>query len=259
MKKITKILLLSLVLILTFGAITASAYEAYDTYTYSIDGEPLQSPAAYTASLSLSSAAINLLRPEFGNTPLGVVTDIVTDKASNVYLADKGLITVDNSHSVTQKISPDGDMGAFSRARGRGEYIGTSIHGNSRSVEQKNAQGRHRVGRLTQKCQRLPIGRRKASRLCSNTVQIPFAVDISLRQRHRQRGGRGGLIVRGGLRDVVVCMGDLDRDARKRIGVLHDVLLTSPHGARGKRHGGRCRDTDRGNGFYPFRWDEWAE
>lgn len=33
-----------------FGALVPSAYESYDTYTYSIDGIPLKSPAAYTPS-----------------------------------------------------------------------------------------------------------------------------------------------------------------------------------------------------------------
>ena len=89
MKKLTKILLLSLVLILIFGAVSASAYDAYDTYTYSIDGEPLKSPAAYTASLSLSSASMNLLKSEFGGVALKGVSDIVTDGNSNVYLADR--------------------------------------------------------------------------------------------------------------------------------------------------------------------------
>ena len=46
--KITKILLLAVVAILIFGTVAPAAYESYDTYTYSIDGEPLKSPAAYT-------------------------------------------------------------------------------------------------------------------------------------------------------------------------------------------------------------------
>ena len=46
--KITKILLLALVCVMLFGTIAPAAYESYDTYTYSIDGEPLASPHAYT-------------------------------------------------------------------------------------------------------------------------------------------------------------------------------------------------------------------
>ena len=47
-RKLSKIILLALTLVLLLGAIPTMAYESYDTYTYSIDGEPLKSPAAYT-------------------------------------------------------------------------------------------------------------------------------------------------------------------------------------------------------------------
>ena len=46
--KVVKILLLSLICVLIFGSIAPTAYESYDTYTYSIDGEALPSPHAYT-------------------------------------------------------------------------------------------------------------------------------------------------------------------------------------------------------------------
>ena len=60
--KITKILLLALAFIMLFGTIVPSAYESYDTYTYSIDGEPLKSPAAYTPDVeTYSSQSMGLL------------------------------------------------------------------------------------------------------------------------------------------------------------------------------------------------------
>lgn len=46
--KLTKILLLSFVLVMIFGTVAPAAFESYDTYTYSIDGNPLPSPHAYT-------------------------------------------------------------------------------------------------------------------------------------------------------------------------------------------------------------------
>ncbi len=46
--RLAKILILSLVALLLFGSFTSSAYESYDTYTYSIDGKPLSSPHAFT-------------------------------------------------------------------------------------------------------------------------------------------------------------------------------------------------------------------
>ena len=58
----TKIVVFAIVAIMLFGTIAASAYESYDTYTYSIDGEPLSSPHAYTPDvLNYDSAAMNLL------------------------------------------------------------------------------------------------------------------------------------------------------------------------------------------------------
>ncbi len=60
--RITKIFLLLIVVILVFGTIWPSAYESFDTYTYSIDGEPLKSPAAYTPDFtSYDSQSMGLL------------------------------------------------------------------------------------------------------------------------------------------------------------------------------------------------------
>ena len=46
MKKLTKILILSLAFVLLFGVVYSSAYVAYDTYTYSISGKQMLSPTA---------------------------------------------------------------------------------------------------------------------------------------------------------------------------------------------------------------------
>ena len=50
MRKLTCILAIVLVLCSLF-ALVPSAEEAYDTYTYSIDGEKLLSPDAYSAKI----------------------------------------------------------------------------------------------------------------------------------------------------------------------------------------------------------------
>ena len=64
--KLSKIILFALTLALLFGAIPVSAFESYDTYTYSIDGEPLKSPAAYTPDfVTYDSSKMGLLT---GNT-----------------------------------------------------------------------------------------------------------------------------------------------------------------------------------------------
>ena len=90
--KISKILVLSLVLVMLFGTIYASAFESYDTYTYSIGGEPLKSPPAYTPAREISYADMDLAR--LGITGkmanLNKPNDIVTDEEGNVYIVDEG-------------------------------------------------------------------------------------------------------------------------------------------------------------------------
>ena len=85
MKKIAKILILSLVLILLFGTVSSLAYVAYDTYTYSISGKQMLSPTAYSTNTSITSTDMGL-----GSVQLNDATDIVTDDAGNVYIADAG-------------------------------------------------------------------------------------------------------------------------------------------------------------------------
>ncbi len=89
MKKISKIFILALILVMLFGTVSAFAFESYETYTYSIDGEPLKSPSAYDAAQSLTSVPMGITQEKFGGKPLKGATDIVTDDASNVYIADK--------------------------------------------------------------------------------------------------------------------------------------------------------------------------
>ncbi len=81
--KIAKILILSLVLVMLFGTVYSSAYSAYDTYTYSIDGEPLMSPTAYDPNIVVDSNDMGL-KVSLGNE----VSDLETDEVSNVYIAD---------------------------------------------------------------------------------------------------------------------------------------------------------------------------
>ena len=88
MKRIVKVLVLSMVLVLLFGTVTASAFSSYDTYTYSIDGEPLQSPPAYSPDITLDSYDINIIQEKYGNLPLAGASDIVSDKDGNLFIAD---------------------------------------------------------------------------------------------------------------------------------------------------------------------------
>ncbi len=87
--KIIKILVFALAAILMFGAVTASAFESYNTYTYSIDGEPLDSPAAYTTSAQEVYNSTKMgLTVKFGGTKIKSSTDIATDEEGRVYITD---------------------------------------------------------------------------------------------------------------------------------------------------------------------------
>lgn len=83
--KLVKIVLLTLVALTLFGTMSVSAYEPYKTYTYSIDGMPLESPHAYQPDVeTYGSSDMGL------SVPLNGVTDMVADKNGNLYLADAG-------------------------------------------------------------------------------------------------------------------------------------------------------------------------
>ena len=82
MKKIiTRIGALVVCLILLIGALPVNA--ASGTYTYSIDGDSLPSPDAYTPAEVVDSAKIKGLE-----TALNSPTDIETDSDNNIYIAD---------------------------------------------------------------------------------------------------------------------------------------------------------------------------
>ena len=106
MKKIAKILILSLALIMIFGAVMSSAYVAYDTYTYSISGKQMLSPTAYSTNTSLTSTDMGL-NEKFGGLQLNNATDMVTDELGNVYISDTGnnrIVVLNKYYYVTNVI-----------------------------------------------------------------------------------------------------------------------------------------------------------
>ena len=86
MKRITSVLLIVLTLVMVASAMTlgAGASSAYQTYTYSIGGEALYSPDAYSAVKSVDYTQMGL-ELNFNNPG-----DMVTDKDEKVYIADTG-------------------------------------------------------------------------------------------------------------------------------------------------------------------------
>ena len=101
MKKMNlkKLLCLTAAVLLLAGALVVptGASSAYQTYTYSIGGTALYSPDAYTATKAVGASEMGLesLLPEdaAADSTLGKLnnpSDLVTDKAKNVYIADTG-------------------------------------------------------------------------------------------------------------------------------------------------------------------------
>ncbi len=84
--KITKILVFAVIAIMLFGTFSVSAFDAYETYTYSIDGVPMMSPHAYTASDDYTYSDMNV--PSDISTTKGA-QDVVSDENGYIYIADK--------------------------------------------------------------------------------------------------------------------------------------------------------------------------
>ena len=90
-RRLSKFLILSLILAMLFGTVYSSAFSPYETYTYSIDGEPLKSPTAYAPSVTIDYADMNLEKFANGNSNLARLraADMVTDEDGKVFLADR--------------------------------------------------------------------------------------------------------------------------------------------------------------------------
>ena len=86
-KNIVKVILLALTLVLLFGGVNVFAYKSYDTYTYSIDGIPLQSPTAYDSSDSFDSYDLGIVAAT--GKGLSDASDLFADEDGNLYIADK--------------------------------------------------------------------------------------------------------------------------------------------------------------------------
>ena len=81
MKKFISVLCLMFVFLMV-APLPAEASRAYQTYTYSIDGEALYSPDAYTAVKTIDAAAMGL------DLSTKNAKDMVTDAEGNVYIVD---------------------------------------------------------------------------------------------------------------------------------------------------------------------------
>ena len=90
MKKITKVLIIALIAVMIFGTVYSSAAEPYDTYTYSIDGETVKSPPAYSAVDDFDAIDMGISEISADGALSDTVSDIFSDEQANIYIADKG-------------------------------------------------------------------------------------------------------------------------------------------------------------------------
>ena len=125
MKKITKILTFALVAIMLFGTVQAFAYEPYDTYTYSIDGKPLQSPSAYSSEYVVDSLGMNIAAVSPELPTLKTAKDIVADNEGNLYIADTGnhrVVILDKyyvaQHAISSFEDENGKLQTFKSPQG---------------------------------------------------------------------------------------------------------------------------------------------
>ncbi len=83
MKRIVRILVFALMLLMLLPT-ALSATVPYSTYTYSIDGDVLDSPDAYVPQQQIDSISLGL------SSKIKSPSDIDTDREGNVYIVDKG-------------------------------------------------------------------------------------------------------------------------------------------------------------------------
>ncbi|MDD6265435.1 MAG: YIP1 family protein [Clostridia bacterium] len=90
-KKILTLILCVLTLTTLIGSLEASA-AAYKSYTYNINGEPVDSPDAFTPDRQVDSIAMGLAKSSYPN--LVDPADMVVDDDGNVYIVDRGNVDV---------------------------------------------------------------------------------------------------------------------------------------------------------------------
>ncbi len=89
-RKLISVVCIAFILLFVL-AIPAGAVSAYQTYTYSISGEMLPSPDAYTATLSADYSYMGLdVSDPTWNSQLSSPADMVVDDEKNVYIVTRG-------------------------------------------------------------------------------------------------------------------------------------------------------------------------
>ncbi len=117
MKSLT-LIVLALTMVISVFMIGAGASSAYQTYTYSINGDALYSPDAYSASKVVNATDIGV---EKLNNP----GDMVSDKDGKIYIANTGnneILVLDRyyakDYSITTFINDKGNPDSFDQPQG---------------------------------------------------------------------------------------------------------------------------------------------
>ncbi len=112
------LIVLTLTMILSVFTIGAGASSAYQTYTYSINGEALYSPDAYVASQVVNAG-------DMGVEKLNNPTDMVADDEGRIYIANQGnneILVLDRYYkkiySITNFINDKGNADSFNKPEG---------------------------------------------------------------------------------------------------------------------------------------------
>ncbi len=118
--KFAKILIFALMAILIFGTVSASAYQPYTTYTFSLEGTVVESPMAYYPYGTVS------LQNRAGITSTQII-DMVSDDQGYIYISDKQnkeIVILDESftriHSIKTFVDKYGEEQVFGTADGDG-------------------------------------------------------------------------------------------------------------------------------------------
>ncbi len=160
-KKLIIALTLAFALLMVFG-VTASAFAPYETYTYSISGDPMPSPSAYEAAQGSVHTAVTMSengKVQFsagseeidGSNIASLFADLCTDSRGWVYLSDqnKNRVIALNQNYKAQYIidtfaSDIGPTDTLSGPRGlfaTDEYLYVCDTGNARIVVFNTADG----------------------------------------------------------------------------------------------------------------------
>lgn len=117
-RKLLKVLLLTVILTLTFGSISAQALVPYTSYTYDVFGKMTHSPHAYvphdyinTETIVNSITEANVHNGKYTAESFGILStigDIFVDNLNHLYLADVGnnrIVCLDDEYNLRLVIS----------------------------------------------------------------------------------------------------------------------------------------------------------